>query len=740
MKSGLQSLKYFEQSCRRYPYFTVFAAALIYYTLYHFDVFLSLNSRLSSSIDDSLKNYYTYVYQVKNSTSLLHFSGFNYPYGEHIVYTDCQPLLTFLLRPLGFTHNYAIGILHFLIFLSFLLCPLVYLYLLRKLELPFWSSFAIALSITILSPQYFRIFAGHYALAYTCIIPISICLLMNFMEKANWKSAIWLSLFNSLMFLIHPYYGLGLSLFSAISLGFFWLFFSRGQWKLLIHLVISGVLPVLLFMTFMSLTDQHPGRSPEPFGNTDFISDVSSFLVPVYGPFNAILTQIVGHGPQHFEGCAYLGAGLIVVIVLSFLFLPFFIHRVGLNKVFLSLLFASFFFLLFSFGLQYKVQENFGIKIKALNQFRAMGRFSWFLYFLLPVAVFYFWHVFSKQKPGRLLLSLLSFFYLGMNMYEGHAYLKMYDGLMWKDRNVFNSQQLNAEEKNILSKIKTEKAAAILPLPTFYLGSEVYDRSSFTQQLFISAIYSYHSGLPIQSSCMSRTSVTETEAGIDLLNSYKRVKRSDPLLQNGPLLVIKCPEPLLLDEERVWSVSQQFAANDSVKFAFISQENLHQPILKTKPLVIQAHSHFRSDSGNLIYLQHENRRPYEESSQLAYEMVYILKADSIKPGSYVLSLHYYTEQQTYREMANMLVLARKKGEEYNWQNIFPLKLFSGFGDGYAILEQAVDLEKGYDYEIFIHGGDELTYKVSDFMLRPIDQDVMVIRMSGDTTYNNFPTR
>lgn len=239
---------------------------------------------------------------------------------------------------------------------------------------------------------------------------------------------------------------------------------------------------------------------------------------------------------------------------------------------------------------------------------------------------------------------------------------------------------------------------------------------------------------------MSRTSVTETEAGIDLINSYKRRKSAASLLKPGALLVMKCPEPLMLDEERVWSVSRPFAQNDSVEFAFVDQERLSQPILHTKPLVFRGSVVFPADSSRVWYIQQARRKPFEESNQLAFEQVAVLKADSVVPGRYVLSLHYYTARQTYHEMANMLVLAKRKGSEYSWQDVFPLKLFSGFGQGYAILEHAVQLESGYDYEVFVHGGEDLTYRVSDFMLRPINRDVLVIRPGGDSTYNNFPIR
>lgn len=727
-----------ESAFRSRPYLTVFTATLLYYTLYHYQVFLNLNSVLSSSIDDSLKNYYTYVYHIRHSPTWLEFTGFNYPFGEHLVYTDCQPLLTLLLRPFAFSHDYAIGILHGLIFLSFLICPLFYLYLFRKLDLPYWSAFAVSIAITILSPQYFRIFAGHYALAYTCIIPAAMCLMYTLITRPQPKFVMRLFLFNSLAFLIHPYYGLGLSLFSAFCLGLYWLIFARKNLRIWFQLLITGPLPIGLFMAFMAFTDTHKGRSSEPYGNSDFISDISSFLVPVYGPFNGILTRLVGHGPQHFEGCAYLGAGFVLVLAVGLVLLPFFIRKLKVNQALVCMLFTALVFLLFSFGLQYSVQEKFGLKINALNQFRAMGRFSWFLYFILPVALFYFWSLLSRSS--RLVLKVVSFVYLCFNLYEGHAYLGMYDGVMWTDRNIFNSQALKADEKAILDRIRSEKAAAILPLPLFYLGSEVYDRSTFTQQLFLSAFYSSHSGLPIQSSCMSRTSVTETEAGIDLINSYKRHKTAASLLKPGPLLVMKCPEALLLDEERVWSVSRRFARNDSVEFAFVDQKRLSQPILHTTPLVFKGSTVFPADTNQVWYIQHAKRKPFEAANQLAYEQVAVLKADHVLPGKYVLSLHYYTSRQTYHEMSNMLVLAKRKDSLYAWQDIFPLKLFSGFGKGFAILEQPVELESGYDYEVFIHGGEDLTYRVSDFMLRPIHRDVLIIRPGGDSTYNNYPVK
>src|SRR4051812_17668941 len=78
---------------------------LIYFV--HFPtVFLHLNAWLSSITLDSIKNYYTFVYHIKADKNILSFSGMNYPIGEHIVFTDCQPLITWILRPFPFLHEY----------------------------------------------------------------------------------------------------------------------------------------------------------------------------------------------------------------------------------------------------------------------------------------------------------------------------------------------------------------------------------------------------------------------------------------------------------------------------------------------------------------------------------------------------------------------------------------------------------------------------------------------------------
>ena len=57
------------------------------------------NHYLFATGGDGLKNYFTAAWYVRYD-NWLHFTGINYPFGEHITYTDAQPLLAYVLRGL----------------------------------------------------------------------------------------------------------------------------------------------------------------------------------------------------------------------------------------------------------------------------------------------------------------------------------------------------------------------------------------------------------------------------------------------------------------------------------------------------------------------------------------------------------------------------------------------------------------------------------------------------------------
>ncbi|MDP5172697.1 MAG: hypothetical protein NWR72_20810, partial [Bacteroidia bacterium] len=74
---------------------------------------------------DGWKNYFTPLWYIQYDSGF-HFSGMNYPYGEHVLFTDNQPLFSWILgwinQHLVDIHTYTIGILNSLELLSILGC------------------------------------------------------------------------------------------------------------------------------------------------------------------------------------------------------------------------------------------------------------------------------------------------------------------------------------------------------------------------------------------------------------------------------------------------------------------------------------------------------------------------------------------------------------------------------------------------------------------------------------------
>ena len=56
---------------------------------------------IPGSGEDGAKNYYTVAYHIQHDSTLWWFEGMNYREGEHVIYTDNQPLISNLLKAVG---------------------------------------------------------------------------------------------------------------------------------------------------------------------------------------------------------------------------------------------------------------------------------------------------------------------------------------------------------------------------------------------------------------------------------------------------------------------------------------------------------------------------------------------------------------------------------------------------------------------------------------------------------------
>ncbi len=719
-------------------------SSFLIYSYYFGDIFLHLNAVLSSNTLDSLKNYYTFVYHVRQDKEFLHFSGMNFPYGEHLVYTDCQPILTALLRLLPFTHPYLIGILHGLLFFSFIISPLFINKIFKILGLDRFTSFFLALGIALLAPQFVKINGGHYALAYGCIIPMAIYLLLSYVQQPRRKTLILIFLYNCFLFSLHPYLGFCGALFTFISLVTAAVL-RRSElkfWATFLNAATSGLFPLLFFRLFMMLTDHHPDRPSEPFGSEVLIENIDSLLAPEFGPFQGLMEYLFPNRIVHYEGHSYLGFMTIVLTTLFIVLLPFSFRKMRPHKDIFGIFLASLVLLFLAFGLHNKLFSLLNIESLTFKQLRATSRFAWFFYYTLPFFVFpplyHFFKTKLNAKRFQVVLSGASVLFLFVNLIEAHYFFKKDEASFWNCRNVFCEKYLNPEERQMVDKLHILQPQAIVPLPLFHGGSEFYDRLGFNNSMLPSMLYSSQSGVPILSSLMSRTSLRETENSLSLLNNYEGHRGVLENIGSGGFFILKTRDALLPDEERLLSKVNFFAHNDSLSFGFIDKVRFLSPQMDSLKITLDAGKNVLADSAGLVYIHQEDRKPFVSSAVEDYEHIYQLDSGKIQSGNYIVSLHYFYEQDTYRAIASDLIVTKTSLAGSEWFYILPLRYFSGYYRGYGVLERKIFLEKNYTYEFILKGNYKLHYRISDFMLRPEGKTV-IIPEKNDSLINNFPT-
>jgi len=723
-----------------FTYALLFLLSFGIYFFYYHHLILNLNTVLFKTEGDSLKNYYTYLYHIKNDLEPLNFTGLNFPFGEHIVYTDCQPLLSVILKALPLTHGHLIGILHGLILMSFIITPLILFKIFLKLDVNKSIAFFSSLAIAVLSPQIQRL-GGHFALAYGCIIPIGILLLLSYFEKSSFKNITPLVVYNFLLFFVHPYFGLGLSLFCFISiLTRTLLQFNRKIFKNLLSMFLTGVVPILMFKLFMLVTDTHKNRPDEPYG-VDIMGAAASpesVFTPSFGPFMHFLKSIVKSKQVEWEALSYIGIFPLFVMIISVIIFPFFLKRFRVRRELAALFITGLFFLFFSFGSHILLLDFFKLKIASLNQFRAFGRFAWYFYFLLPIFLITIFSNVVKSysfKSEKIVLTGFGMVFFFFNMLEAHYLLKnMMEG-NFNDRNIFNLQQITASERTLIDRIKASKFQAIIPLPVFHIGSEIYQRNG-DESVRPAMFYSYHTRLPILSVMLSRTSLNETETALEILNIYKAERKIDSLITNKSFLIMKTSDNLREDELRLLNTLEVYDRNAKNYFFTAKKKDfkLSKSDLKTFTDLEHVDSNQRK---NIMFIQSKKRKPFIQSKIVNFETIAEIDSNTIESGEYTISFHYHLKKKKFKYIHNNFIVIKENKQSSIWETFISVRNTSGFYGNFIVFEQHIRIDNHFVYKFVLNGSMDEPYRISHFLLKPQKLNLKIVR-NGTPLFNNYP--
>jgi len=516
-----------------------------------------------SNTGDGLKNYFTlqsYITQPPES-GYFKYDAMHYPFGDYIWYTDNSPLLSLILR---FVHvniypvNNALPIMHAVMLLNVLLAPIFVRKLLKRLLSNQLLIIAGTFLLVWTSPQFFRLFVGHYNLSLSIFYFIAINWTLSWYDalksnKQNIPYQLIIGLFCLLFFsaTIHLYYllllGIPLGLFIAIAT-FAHIKQFNFNWRKIVFPIITMLVVAATVFSIIHVTDGYFNlRVAEPDGKSYAAWEARFFhFYKAKEDINS-LPFLGGYRTFEPENAPYLGSffwyiGSIILIV-------FIIDKVKSRKWYkpklstravicgLTVLFT--FFSALGPKLGFLGMDNIfsplyyiGKVYPSITHFRCLGRISWWCFYLAQIGMLWLLekYILSRFKKLFVYLIIIGFVLIAVDIND---YRKFHQTRV--NENVFSSEKLAA-----LPNLKYSEFQAILPIPYYSVGSERYAYtidddvywSMFTYQLQLK------SKLPLMSVRLSRIPPIYAE---DMFSIFLADTLSDALkntLNNKPILVV----------------------------------------------------------------------------------------------------------------------------------------------------------------------------------------------------------
>lgn len=387
---------------------------------------------------DAGKNIFAYLYHVLYGKGAW-FTGMNYPYGEHIIFTDAQPLLSVGLGYVGHVSiHQALTVMWWSILLSFVLAIVFVYKTLVHFGVKHFMAMLFSGLIILMSPQLFRSL-GHFGLSQVCVIPMLFYWTIKYNTEPHYKYAVYIFVLGVISTFLHPYFSAVALVWVALySLGYF-LFTKAAVLPRVKHVVplFAGVVSVFAITGIvMKMTDPVNDRPVTPYGLTAYCTRGEHIFTSHRSPFWRYLEEHTAtvKDTSGSEGFTYLG----VVAIIAFLF-SLVVYIINLKKKpvapagnsvhdFRIWLLAAFAALLFAMGVPFVWHMEWIITyLSFLRQFRTLGRFSWIFYYIITiysVVVVYRYHARYLLQDRRVAAWVLIAGALATWAFEASGYVR----------------------------------------------------------------------------------------------------------------------------------------------------------------------------------------------------------------------------------------------------------------------------------------------------------------------------
>lgn len=526
-------MKLLKYSWFYYALFALFIATVLFELVFH------PGEIMITKDGDGIKNIYTYLYHVLYGGGLW-FEGGNYPFGEHVTYTDNQPLLAlsmvYIKNHFGMSREFALTVFHLVIPISFFLGCVFTFKILDNFNLPKWYSAIFAIIIIFFAPQALRI-TGHFGMVYVHYIPMQFYWLFQYYKNRKFKYILYIGFMSLMMPFFHMYF----AAFTLIWVGCYSIAYFLTQKKdnqkflHLLPLIAIAILTLVLAFAFVKITDKITDRPVEPYGILNGCTKGKDIFTSQFSPIWQMILNIKPSKAEMIEGSCYVGiSALIIALTVAFLWSKSIFKKITFalpfqTQVDMLWVYMAIFTLIFAMGVPFVWNMEFLYDlVPPMKQFRTLGRYSWSFYFIISLSASVFlYRYFEYLKSKSLTKARLIFF--------GAIFIWTLEtsGNIYKIRNVIaegprfykeifatgtKSMSLNEFLKS--NQLTKDSFQAMMFVPFTHIGSEkvwIEKDKIGAESMSVLSAYSLQTGLPFINQMMSRTSWGQTFTQIELV-------------------------------------------------------------------------------------------------------------------------------------------------------------------------------------------------------------------------------
>ena len=614
---------------------------------------------------DGVKNQFTFLHHIVYGQFPTHFSGSNAPYGDHIVFTDNQPLFAlpfwFINQILHLDWPVWLAVFKLLLLVDLVVGAALMQRILVRLGVAALPAAAGGALIVLGSPQLIRL-AFHYSLAYTWPYVLTLYLLLQARERPTTGQLLGIGLVVLLAGLLHLYH----LAIAGLLVGGFWLvgwLHGRLHWREVLRAVVpTVVVPVVVLLLLIKCGSTGAEFRPaHPWGLDSYNARWEGLLLPVKLPSGDALHRLVGIRRLSPETLLYVGFPTALVLIgglLAGLYLlarrrwaavgqPFGRERGVENRLLWTALLCVVFAMGFPLAL---LPSTSGEYVGLLAQFRSLARFAFPAYYVLTALVLALLWRWASQGPR-----FAGVVAVMMAVWAWEIYAQF-------------GPKVELQAKPVpqfawLERVKSSDYDAILVLPYFAIGSENYSFDSQGRTQEIASWLSLKTGLPMVNFSLSRTRFDQSWTQLGRF-AFGRVEARDSFQARQRYLVVwdksvpdvrpKEADALqaghLLHEDAAVAVyalhGQALLARERQRMAREQPVQMPDSALRYKPAVEQqfedgpAEAAYRSSGGHLVpmpVLIYEGRLP----EAVDYEFTAWVRL--YEPGAQPLNLEYEAE-------------------------------------------------------------------------------------------------